>query len=93
MFGIKKLYNKIDELVKILQKSNVDEICYILGNKKEIFLRNIWAGIARGVGVGIGVTLITSILIIIAQRIIKLNIPIIGEYVIDILEIIEQKKY
>lgn len=93
MFSKKKLYNKIDNLNRILEKVNIDELGYILGNKKEIFFRNIIAGIARGVGIGIGVTVITAILVIIAQRIIKLNIPIIGEYVLDIMEIVEQKKY
>lgn len=93
MLGNKKLLKKIEELNSMLQKANLDEIGYILGNRKEIFLRNILAGLARGVGVGIGVTVITAILVIIAQRIIKLNIPIIGEYVMDIVEIVEQKKY
>ena len=93
MFIKNKLYKEINKLIMILEKSNITEISYIIGNKKEIFIRNIFAGIARGVGIGIGVTLITAIIVITAQRIIKLNIPIIGEYVSDILNIVEQKKY
>lgn len=66
------------------------EITYILGNKKEILKRNLIAGIARGVGIGIGVTLITAILIYILQKIILLNIPIIGDYITDIVQIVEK---
>ena len=68
------------------------EITYILGNKKEILKRNLIAGIARGVGIGIGVTIITALLVILLQKIVTLNIPIIGEYIADIVEIVEKSR-
>lgn len=88
----KKLYKKVDELNKILAKSNISEIAYILGSRKEIFFRNVFAGIARGIGIGIGFTIITAIIIYFLQKLVKLNIPIIGEYVADIVEIVQQNK-
>lgn len=87
---LKDLKNKIDKISESLEKSNIMEITYILGNKKEILKRNLIAGIARGVGIGIGVTLITAILIYILQKIILLNIPIIGDYIADIVQIVEK---
>lgn len=86
---LKELKNKIDKISESLEKSNIMEMTYILGNKKEILKRNLIAGIARGVGIGIGVTLITAILIYILQKIILLNIPIIGDYIADIVEIVQ----
>lgn len=88
----KELDKKIDELNKNFEKSNLEEISYILGNKLEIAKRNLLAGILRGVGIGIGFTLITAIILAILQRIVVLNIPIIGEYIGDILDIIERTK-
>jgi len=64
----------------------------LLGNKKEIIKRNLLAGIARGVGIGIGVTIITAILILLLQKIVTLNIPVIGEYIADIVEIVEKSR-
>ena len=93
MFHNRKLYKKIDELNTNMNKANISEIAYVLGNKKEIFYRNIIAGIARGVGIGIGITIITSIIVILLQKIVRLNIPIIGDYVADIIDIVMQKKY
>ncbi len=87
---LKELKNKLDKISENLEKSNIMEITYILGNKKEILKRNLIAGIARGVGIGIGVTLITAILIYILQKIILLNIPIIGDYITDIVQIVEK---
>lgn len=95
MFGKKhKILNqKLDEVSDILEKSNLREITYLLGDKKQVFFRNFFAGIARGIGIGIGVTVITAILIFILQRIVTLNIPVIGEFVSDIVDIVNQRRY
>ncbi len=84
------LLTKIDELNNNLSKSNILEITTLLGNRKELLWRNLLAGIARGVGIGIGVTIITGILVIILQKIVTLNIPVIGEYITDIVEIVQK---
>lgn len=97
MFGRRKktetLIQMLDELNNMLAKSNLREFAYILGSKKQMFFRNLFAGIARGVGIGIGVTIITAILIFVLQKIVKLNIPVIGEFVSDIVEIVKKNKY
>lgn len=86
------LNNSIQKLNDTLQKGNIEDLTYILGSKKEIIIRNFLAGIFRGVGIGIGVTIITAILIIILNKIVALNIPLIGKYVTDIVEIVEKSK-
>lgn len=89
---LKRLYKSIEKLIEILEKSNVAEWSYILGSKKEIIKRNLIAGIFRGVGIGIGVTIITALLVMLLQKIVSLNIPIIGEFVSDIVQIVEQRR-
>ena len=86
------LNTSINNLLEIFQKSNIEEWTYIFGSKKEIVKRNIIAGIFRGVGIGIGVTIITAILIIILRKIVALNIPVIGEYIADIVEIVQRSR-
>ena len=86
------LNTSINNLLEIFQKSNIEEWAYIFGSKKEIVKRNIIAGIFRGVGIGIGVTIITAILIIILRKIVALNIPVIGEYIADIVEIVQRSR-
>lgn len=88
----KYLIKKIDELIQMLKESNISEWSYIIGSKREIIKRNLIAGIFRGVGIGIGVTIITAIIIIVLQKIVKLNIPIIGEYIADIVEIVQKSR-
>ena len=91
-FNKKKLSLKIDRLSEILEKSNLEDFSYIVGNKKQIIFRNFLAGISRGVGIGIGITVITAILIIVLNHLVTLNIPIIGEYISDIVAIVEKSR-
>ena len=86
----KKINKKIDEINQKLEKSGIMEISYLLGNKKEIIKRNFIAGISKGVGIGIGITIISAVIVAVLQRIIKLNIPIIGDYITDIVSIVQK---
>lgn len=90
MFKMKKLLNSnVEKLLEVLEQKNIEELIYILGNKKEIAKRNFVAGIFRGIGIGIGVTFISAVIIYFLQKIVRLNLPIIGKYIYDIVEIVE----
>lgn len=93
MYRLKKLLNNnIERLLSKLEDKNIEEIIYILGNKKEIIKRNFIAGLFRGIGIGIGVTIITAIIIYFLQKLVKLNLPIIGKYLYDLVEIVNAIK-
>lgn len=95
--------NKIEEKLNILElgiekinenfkRREIHDLIYIIGSKREILKRNLIAGISRGIGTGIGFTIITAIIIYFLQRIVRLNIPVIGEYINDIVEIVRHSK-
>lgn len=83
------LNDNIERLLRFLEKKNIEELVYILGTKKEIAKRNFIAGIFRGIGVGIGVTIISAIIIYFLQKLVRLNLPGIGKFINDIVEIVE----
>ena len=88
------LLNKnIEKLNDSLNNTNLVELIYILGKKSEIIKRNFLAGIFRGVGIGIGVTIITAIIVILLEKIVKWNLPVIGEYITDIVNIVQRNLY
>lgn len=88
-----KLNENIEKINKLFDKLQVQDLMYLMGDKKQVFVKNFWAGISRGVGIGIGVTIVTAIVVIILQRIVTLNIPVIGDYVADIIDILESRTY
>lgn len=87
---INLLQKSIEKLTQMLQDMNIHDFLYILGSKKEIIKRNLLAGIARGIGGGIGFTIITAVIIYFLQKIVRLNIPIIGEYIKDIIDLVQR---
>ena len=87
----KELINKIDKLKYILSKNEILDLMELLGNSKKFLFRNFLSGIIKGIGTGIGFTILTAIIIIILQRIVTLNIPVIGKYISDIVEIVKSK--
>ena len=88
----KRINKKIDKIIKILEKANIVELSYIIGSKKEVLKRNLIAGISRGVGIGIGITIITTTIIFLLRKLIMLNIPVIGEYIADLVDIVENSR-
>lgn len=87
-----KILKSIDELNYVFTKNNLIDLAEILGNRKEMLIRNILAGIAKGIGIGIGFSLLTAVIIIILQKIVTLNIPVIGDYITDIVEIVDRNR-
>ena len=87
-----ELNRKLDKLNYIFSKNNVIDLIEILGDRKKLFFRNVFSGIGKGIGIGIGVTVITAILVILLQKIVTLNIPVIGEYISDIVDIVERTR-
>ncbi|MGN1269633.1 MAG: DUF5665 domain-containing protein [Clostridia bacterium] len=86
-----ELNNNLKQLNFVLTKNNILEISELLGNKKQLIIRNLLSGIAKGIGIGIGFTILTAVLLIILQKIVTLNIPVIGDYIADIVKIVENK--
>lgn len=89
---LKNIFKKIDKLNENLEKSRIYEISEILDSKLKLFTRSLLSGIGKGIGIGIGFYLITAVLIYLLQYIVKLNIPILGKYISDIVDIVESSR-
>ena len=89
---LEEINKKLDNLNHIFIQNKIVDFIELLGNRKKLLFNNLFSGIAKGIGIGIGVTLITAIIVTILQKIVTLNIPIIGEYVGDIIDIVEKNR-
>lgn len=89
---IQILENNIQNLNDTLTKNKIFELSEIIGNWKKFLLRNLTSGILKGVGIGIGFSIVTAIIVIILRRLITLNIPVISQYISDIIEIVQLNK-
>ncbi|HHY04790.1 MAG TPA: hypothetical protein GX534_06360 [Thermoanaerobacterales bacterium] len=88
---IKKLLGKIDDLSCNIEKINLAEYVEILRNPKRLLYLNFLSGMARGFGMAVGFTLLGAMLIYILQKIMILRLPLIGEFIAEIVNIVQQR--
>lgn len=50
---------------------------------------NFLGGLARGVGIGLGFTLLAALLVVVIQKLSLLNLPIVGAYIADVVRIVQ----
>lgn len=87
-----KLLIQLNNLNYTLNKNKVLELIEIAGDSRKYLVRNFMSGISRGIGIGIGFSIITALIVYVMQKIIRLNIPVLSQYISDIIEIVERTK-
>ncbi len=86
--GLQRLEKQVNTLENIIQQSNLRDIAYHFTSKREIIKVNLLAGLMRGIGFTIGTALFIGILFTVLNQII--NWPIIGEFIAEMLDMIEE---
>ena len=85
----KKLRKEIEKINQKLEATKINEYVELMGNTKKLLWKNFISGISKGIGSAIGFTLLGAIVLLILRKVVLLNIPVIGRYLKDILEIVE----
>lgn len=86
---IKSLEKKITQLSINMEKMKLAEYVELLEQPYRLLYVNFLSGIARGVGIAIGFTLLGALLVVILQRLVMLNLPVIGEFIAEIVKIVQ----
>lgn len=82
---------QLEKLVKHLESLRIAEYMDLLEKPVKLILINLVAGIARGLGIAIGATVIFAVVLNLLHQLILLNIPGIGAFIADIVQIVEAK--
>ena len=85
----KMLTEKIDKLALDMEKSRFRDYITYLEKPRKLFFPNFLAGLARGFGASVGFTLLAALLLYVLQKIVRLNLPIIGDFISEIVNIVE----
>ena len=85
------LNRKREEMVQSMHKLGVAEYVEMLRHPRRLFWINFWSGIARGLGMAIGFTILAAVVLYLLQRVILLNLPLIGDFIADIVQIVQKQ--
>lgn len=86
------LEKKLDQLSIYMEKMKLAEYVNLLHNPKRLIWVNFIAGIARGFGIAVGFTLLGAIAIIILQRLVGLNLPLVGDFIAELVRYVQESK-
>lgn len=82
---------QLEKLMHHLEAMKVAEYVDLLQRPARLIFINFIAGISRGLGIAIGATLVFALMLELLRRIIMLHIPGIGEFIAEIVHIVESK--
>jgi len=86
------LEKKLDQLAVYMEKMKLVEYIEILNSPRRLIWINFIAGIARGFGIAVGFTLLGAIAFIILQRLVGLDLPLVGDFIAELLKYVQESK-
>lgn len=88
---MKSIHDYTLQISQSMEKSRIAEYNELLFNPRKLIWINLMGGAARGVGIAIGFTIFTAIIVYILQYLGALNLPIIGDFIADIVRIVQHQ--
>ncbi len=89
---ISLLNKKIDDMSLKMEKMKFVDYVYFLEHPRKMLWANFVGGLARGFGIAIGFTLLGAIAVYILNKIVQINLPYIGQFVSDIVDIVQKSQ-
>lgn len=85
------MHRLLNDIAQQLEKSRIAEYTQLLNRPWKLIGTNLLAGTARGVGIAVGFTFFAATIIYALQALGALNLPIIGDYIADIVRIVQRQ--
>jgi len=88
---IEELHTLTKRLANELERSRIAQYTELLNRPWKLIGLNLLSGAARGVGIAIGFTFFAATIIYVLQVLGALNLPIVGDYIADIVRIVQRQ--
>jgi len=87
---LESISQKLDVFLGNLEKAQFLQFIEYTQNRKRMFWNSVLLGIARGLGAAIGFSILGALLWYVLQEAARSSIPILGEFVSEIVKIVEK---
>lgn len=78
----------LKKLVRMLEGIGIDEFVRYLRSPRKILWLNFWAGVAKGFGIIVGMTIVVAVLVSVLQKLV--DFPLLGEYFLELKNLLEE---
>ncbi|MDD2432881.1 MAG: DUF5665 domain-containing protein [Clostridia bacterium] len=87
---LKSLEHNLEKLTSALENIKIMEYVEFLNNKRRMLYTNFLAGIARGLGMAVGFTILGAILVYLLKQVVFLNLPLISDFIANIVQLVNE---
>ncbi|HBT46880.1 MAG TPA: hypothetical protein DEA73_03205 [Peptococcaceae bacterium] len=87
------LKEKIEDLLLALEKANLAEWVELYRRPLRLLYLNFLAGLARGLGVAVGVTILGTLVLYLVRELALQNLPVIGKLIAEIVRVVQREIY
>ena len=84
------LIGQIERLTKNAEKLRLSEYLQYVSDTKRLLWVIFVSGVARGFGFAVGFSILGALLIVLLQRITVDNLPVIGEFLAEVIRVVER---
>ncbi len=85
------LSERLEKISLQMEQSHLKEYVNLMHSPWQLIWRSLLSGLTRGVGVALGFTFFAATIVWLLQALGKLNLPIVGDYIADIVRIVQQQ--
>ncbi len=86
---IERAGERLEQIVKSLEQMRIGEYVQTLHNTRRLLLLNFVSGLARGLGMAIGFSVLGALLIYLLTDTFVANLPIVGDFIAEIVKIVQ----
>jgi len=86
---IKSLKERIEQLSLNLERMKLAEYVELLNRPWRLFYINFMSGLARGLGIAVGFTVLSAVVLIVLQRLMVLNLPGVSSFIAEIVHLVQ----
>lgn len=81
--------HRIDKLIKRIEMMHLDAFLRYVHDWRRRLMFDFFSGIARGVGISVGFSVLGALLLYLLRNVALSNLPVIGRFVAEIIRIVE----
>lgn len=89
--SLNKLNGKVEELAYYLERMRLAEYIQLFNRPWRLMWLNFLAGLARGVGIAVGGTILAALVLFLLSKLAILNLPVIGDFIAELVKLVQSQ--
>ena len=82
---------RMERWITDMERLHLAEYIRYVEDRRRLFWSNFWGGVARGVGMAVGFTILGALLVLILRDLAQRNLPLIGDMLAQIVNVVQRQ--